>query len=198
MAKVNLVSPWDEYYHKMKAFFEEDDNVTILYDEGADDIKYIKVLVDNPEKAAALDVLLEKKKTFGNVTLIVIVVPTNSVMKDIERYMNQRADDLQYYGIYDSALLGNENFAFIKQVTGMLGFDAIFVVFRKKVIQYYNDDLGDLNGMKSTLAEDIARDIFVRYNGVFFNTDTNDIKQSDRDYKRRYYELTASPVQHQS
>ena len=35
-----------------------------------------------------------------------------------------------------------------------------FAVFAKEVVQYYNDDLTDINGLKSTLYEDIARDVF--------------------------------------
>ena len=195
MAKINLISPWDEYYNKMVAFFKDDSDVTVLYDSQEDDTKYIKVLVDNPEKATALEMLLNKEKDFGGIKLIVTVVPADDIPKDIARDMRLWAEDAKYYGLYRSALIGNSNFATVQEIKGMLGFDATFVVFKKKVIQYYNDNIGDLNGMKSTLAEEIARDIFIPNSGVFFNTDIKDINLLNcrEDYTNRYNELTANP-----
>lgn len=196
MARINLISPWDEYYNKMAAFFKEDSDVTVLYDDQEDDdTKYIKVLVDNPEKATALEMLLNKEKDFGGVKLIITVAPADDIPKDIARDMRLWAEDARYYGLYRSALLGNSNFAMAQEIKGMLGFDATFVVFTKKVIQYYNDNIGDLNGMKSTLAEDIARDIFIPNSGVFFNTDIKDINRRREDYTSRYNELTTNPFQ---
>lgn len=195
MARINLVAPWYEYYNKMAAFFKEDYDVTVLYDDQEDDTKHIKVLVDNPEKATALEALLNKEKDFGGVKLIITVVPADDVPKNIARDMSQWAEDAKYYGLYRSALIGNANFATVQEIKGMLGFDATFVVFKKKVIQYYNDNIGDLNGVKSTLAEYIARDIFIPNSGVFFNTDIKDINRLNcrEDYTNRYNELTANP-----
>lgn len=195
MARINLVAPWDEYYHKMMAFFKEDSDVTVLYDGQEDGTKYIKVLVDNPEKATALETLLNKEKDFGGVKLIVTVAPANDIPQHMARLMSQWEEDSKYYSLYRSALIGNANFATVQEIKGLLGFDATFVVFKKKVIQYYNDNIGDLNGVKSTLAEYIARDIFIPNSGVFFNTDIKDINQLNcrEDYTNRYNELTANP-----
>lgn len=193
MARINLVAPWDEYYNKMMAFFKEDSDVTVLYDGQEDDTKYIKVLVGNPEKATALEALLNKEEDFGGVKLIVTVVPANDIPQHLARLMSQWEEDSKYYNLYRSALSGNANFERIHEIKGMLGFDATFVVFNKKVIQYYNDNIGDLNGVMSTLAEYIARDIFVKNSGVFFNTDVRDINRRDENYTNRYNELTANP-----
>lgn len=195
MARINLVAPWDEYYNKMAAFFKEDYDVTVLYDDQEDDTKRIKVLVDNPEKATALEALLNKEKDFGGVKLIITVVPADDVPKSIARDISQWEEDSKYYNLYRSALIGNANFAKVQEIKGMLGFDATFVVFKKKVIQYYNDNIGDLNGVMSTLAEYIARDIFIQNSGVFFNTDIKDINQLNcrEDYTNRYNELAANP-----
>jgi len=48
--------------------------------------------------------------------------------------------------------------------------DLTYVLFKNKVVQYFIDNIGDYNGMKSTLYEDIARDIFEDVDGVFFCT----------------------------
>lgn len=190
MAKINLISPWDEYYNKMVAFFEEDFKVTVLYDDKDDNAKYINVLVDNLEKARALEILLEHEKQFGNITLYIGVIPANEIPQEVDRRLGVWKDDENYYYLYQSALLCNMNLFTIREVKGLMGSDAIYVVFKKKVIQYYNDNIGDFYGMKSTLAENIARDIFVPHVGVFFNTTDEDINQNDENYARNYYGLT--------
>ena len=193
MAKINLISPWDEYYSKMVAFFKDDPDVTVLYDDKDDNARYINVLVDNPEKARALYILLESEKQFGDITLYISVITANVIPQEVVRNLDGWKDEENYYRLYDFALLGNMNLSTIREVKGVMGFNAIYVVFKKKIIQYYNDNIGDFNGMKSTLAENIARDIFVPHDGVFFNTDIKDIKLCDKDYTNRYNELTANP-----
>ena len=180
MAKLKLVAPWNEYYNKMNAFFAEDPEVTILYDE---DEKHIKVLVDNPRKAEALTDLLVSVKDYGGVKLMIEVVPANVISDEVKRCFKIARNEENYYTEYESALVGNRAFAYTYTVLNVMGFNAVFVVFQKKVIQYYNDNLGDLNGMKSTLAEEIARDIFEVRNGVFFCTDTHDENENERPVK---------------
>ena len=167
MAKVNLVAPWNEYYEELKAFFAEDREVTILYDEEA---KNIKVLVQDPLKAEALTGLLAGEKEFGSTKLVITVVPANKPDTRIKSTL--------------ASLKENEGlFSYVHEVENVMGFNAVFIVFRKKVVQYYNDNLGDLNGMKSTLAESIARDIFIPNNGVFFCTDVQSNTRYDNYQK---------------
>ena len=168
MAKVKLTAPWDEYYEELNAFFEEDPDVTILYDEEAKDIK---VLVQETIKAEVLTHLLKDEVEFGGVKLTITVVPANEVTECVKKLVTNIGNDENFGEMYDRVLINNGAFAYTYTVDNVMGFNAVFVVFRKKVIQYYNDDLGDLHGMKSTLAENIARDIFVSHNGVFFCTD---------------------------
>ena len=49
-----------------------------------------------------------------------------------------------------------------------------YVVFKNRVVQYWSDNLGDINGNTSTLYENIARDVFGETDNVCFNTDTKD------------------------
>ena len=46
-----------------------------------------------------------------------------------------------------------------------------FVEFCKYVVQYYNDNLGDLHGNRTTVMEQIAREVFDDVSGVYFCTD---------------------------
>lgn len=186
MAKINLVAPWDEYYNRMVAFFKDDPYTTVLYDEEGG--KHIKLLVNEAFKAEALSRLLKNELDFGGVKLLVSVIPANDVPQDVISYFKRLGVSEDYDIRYMHALNDNDVYAYTQAIKGMMGFDAVFVVFKKKVIQYYNDNLGDLNGMKSTLAEDIARDIFVPHNGVFFCTDTLDVNEAHVGY------TSASPL----
>lgn len=185
MARINLVAPWDEYYNKMVAFFKDDPYTTVLYDESE---KHIELLVNEPFKAVALSQLLKTKLEFGDVKLLVSVVPANDDARDAIHYFKHMGVDEDYDVRYMHALNDNDIYAYVRSIKGMKDFDAVYVVFKKKVIQYYNDNIGDLNGVKSTLAEYIARDIFMPRNGVFFNTDTREINETEREY------ISASPV----
>lgn len=169
MAKVKLSSPWVTYYREMQAFFAEDPDVTILYDE---DEMEVKVLVAGGVKADALTHLLVPEQEFGNVKLKITVIPANGkptpkalLSEEAPHYLAVR---------FNEALNSNALFAYTRVVDGLLTFDATYVVFEKKVVQYFSDDLGDLNGFESTLAETIARDIFVQRNGLFFCTSIDD------------------------
>ena len=49
-----------------------------------------------------------------------------------------------------------------------------YVVFVNEVVQYFNDDLGDVYGQCSTLYQEIAKDVFGETEGVFFCTDVEE------------------------
>lgn len=174
MAKLNLIAPWNEYYEELNAFFKDDPDVTVLYDE---EEKNIKVLVQETIKAEALTHLLKDEVEFGGIKLTVTVVPANEVSKDVKNLITNIGNNENFSKMYNRALINNGAFAYTYTVDNVMGFNAVYVVFKKKVIQYHNDSLGDLNGMKSTLAEYIARDIFTTHNGVFFCTDVYDTKR---------------------
>lgn len=168
MAKLKLTSPWHTYYNELKAFFREDPQVTVLFDE--DDMN-IKLLVRNEHKAEALTYLLNDSQQWGDTKLTVTVVPANVVATDAQAYINSLANSNEYIQMYSYALSGNDEFNDLCEIKGAVGFNAIYVVFEKNVIQYYTDNLGDLHGVKSTLMEYIARDIFVQHPGVYFSTE---------------------------
>lgn len=167
MPNLKLISPWMEHYNKLCAFFSSDPSVTVIMDEDNMDVK---VLVQQSHKAEALSFLLDNVKTFGDVTLTVTVVPANTGSLDTSKYMKNLMSDENYAQLYSYALDDNGILSDIHRVRGVLGFDAVYIIFKKEVIQYFTDNLGDYNGVKSTLAEYIARDIFNGHTGVFFST----------------------------
>lgn len=165
MARLKLSSPWVTYYHELSAFFKEDKEIHVLYDE---DENLIQLFVDSDTKAQALAKILPTEKVFGNVTLRIDVVPPNGCRT------TAIADDAS---VYKYAFMGNPALEDIKLVRGVFAHDIVYILFAKTVVQYWNDNLADYNGVCSTLYQDIARDIFVENEGVYFCTEVTEFDE---------------------
>ena len=159
MATLKLSSPWVLFYREIEALFSEDPSVHVLYDA---DKNETKIYVENSAKAEALTKLLPDKKVYGNVTMKITVVPGNFGSSTL-------ADT------YDIAFDGNAAVAYTKTVQGILTNPIHYIVFHKKVVQFFTDDLGDIHGIRSCLYQDLANEIFEKKDGVFFCTDVKDI-----------------------
>ena len=151
-----IVSPWVDFYREIEAMFKDDPDIRISFDE---EENVVKLFVEGTAKAVALETLLPAERTFGNVTVRVSVIPSNESRSPV--------------ALFRDAFQGNPAFAFAQTVPDIFSNELSFVVFRKKVVQYYNDDLGDINGLRSTLYQDIAEDLFDS-DGIYFCTDTVD------------------------
>lgn len=155
--QIKMAPPWVSYVNAIVAMFEKDPDVEVIYDN---DNMGVKLYVNGTAKAEALTKLLPTEKTFGNVTLTVTVVPAN----------NNSDDPIK---LFRDAFYGNEAVSDIwtapMEVTQSNPFT--YVVFQKEVVQYYNDNLGDAHGNRSTLYEEIAREIFENHPGIYFCTD---------------------------
>lgn len=162
MASLSLVTPWVGHYNKIAAFFKHDPDVKVIYYNEA---KLVKLLVDNGEKAGALDTLLPDEVTFGDVTLHIAVVPANGVTISIPR------------SIYSVAFTGNDAVDDIVTIEGVFSNPLTYIICHKEVVQYYTDDLGDYYGMRSTLYEDIAREIFTQGEGVLYSTNVEEVAE---------------------
>lgn len=168
MARLNLVSPWAEYYHKLQAFFKKDPSITVIFDEEEEEVK---IYVDSDqEKYEALITLLPKTKEFGNVTLKITVIPSNGSINGrmSHRYLRAGSDT---EALLIQALRGNRAFAFSQTVNGVMTNPIVYIVFANEVVQYYNDDLGDYYGQCSTLYQTLAEDIFNHLPEVHYCTD---------------------------
>lgn len=169
MAQLKLAPAWDIYYQKINAMFKDDVRATVIYDR--DNLK-IKIYITDQKKAEALDQLLEHEHMFGNQKLTVDVIPANSDEKAPEPYNSKRS---RYYVyptlIWDDAFYGNPLYSYSRKFTGIYTNPLTYVVFMPTVVQYYTDSLNDINGFSTTLAQEIAKDIFVEQEGTFFCTD---------------------------
>ena len=155
MTKLNLSSPWMIFFKEIEALFGDDPDITVAFDEN---IHAVKLYVNDMEKADALCQLLPQERTFGNVTVKVDVIPANTLQED-------------RLSLFQKAFKGNPAFAYAKTVEGTFGLMANFVVFRKKVVQFFTDNLKDIAGNRSTLYQDIAADVFGEEAGFSFCTE---------------------------
>ena len=152
--KVNLVSPWMNYFHKLEAMFREDPAIKLQFNK--EDF-VIKIYVEGESKASALSQLLPESVTFGNVKLYINVIPANKLESSLS--------------LFEKAFEGNPALSFVMSVSGASTNNFDFVVFKKEVVQYYDDNLGDINGIRSTLYQDLAKELFGSPDGVYYCTD---------------------------
>ena len=152
MEKVNLSSPWAKLYREISALFDQDKHVRVVFDE---DENTIKLYVDNEAKAEAIGKLLPTQRTFGNVTVNINVIPANT-------------DDPLV--LLETAFEGNPALSFTKNAP-VQGGTFRYAVFESRVVQFFNDDISDINGNCTTLYQEIAKDVLENAGDVFFCTE---------------------------
>ena len=158
MPIIKKSAPWVTYYREVEALFEKDEEVFVVLDE--ENVE-LKIYVNNQSKASAIQYLMPTEKEFGNVILKIEVIPANGIKM-------RNMDEASILDIACDAFRENDAVYMVTGVRSM--FDLIYVIFRKEVVQYFDDNLGDINGNCSTLYEVIARDVF-RDVGVKYCTD---------------------------
>ena len=154
--KPGLFSPWVVFCTQLGAFFKEDPDVRIEFNEKKNELK---LFVNDNEKGFALSQLLPTAKVFGNVVLKITVIPANED--------DTNASKIE---VFKTAFKNNGAVSYIKHVD-VAGYSADYIVFKPVVVQYRNDDLSDINGICSTLYADLAREIFGEEPGLFYCTD---------------------------
>ena len=154
---MKISAPWVTFAHQVETFFDGDPDILVDYDDLE---KKLTLRVSGTDKADALTELLPAEKNFGGVTLKIVVVPANEKKTP--------------WMLIENALRGNVNYS--RTITVPIDGSSAFTYacFKKVVAQYWNDNLGDPNGLVSCLYQDLAREIFNEKNGVFFCTDSED------------------------
>ena len=161
MAKLKLSPPWVLYYKKLNTLFEYDKDVLVIYDE---DEMEIKLYCSDNNKSEALSLLLPNTISFGDVELKITVIPSNEKTNKVKITIN--SPETAIYVLFNT---NNDYVESVEVIPTPFG-KFTYVIFIKEVVQYFEDNLSDFYGVKSTLCEDIAREIFKDIDGVFFCT----------------------------
>ena len=167
MARVKLSPPWCIFYREVNALFERDPEVHVVYDE---DDEIIKVYVENPEKAEILAGLLPETKTFGRVSVSLQVIPADG------RKLSTELPTVIDASTFTKAFEGNGAFSYAKTFKNVFQYEATYVVFQPDVVQFFADDISDINGLRSTLYEEVAKDVFGAFEGAMVNFCTDKIR----------------------
>ena len=161
-AKASVSAPWYIYYREVKALFHKDPDVTVQFEDSGE-AKTLKIFVEGYDKTEAIGLLLPKEKVFGNVVVNIQVIPSNNKI-------GYTIED-----IFKRAFEGNKSFkgvATFKPEGTTNPFT--FVTFENAVTQMWIDNLSDINGLKSTLLEEIAKDVIDTPLGVYYCTAPGD------------------------
>ncbi len=140
---LNLQAPWVLYARKLKALFDKDPDIKVEYNHEDTEVK---LYVEDADKANALSKILPECVEFGNIILLITVIPANV------------SDD--YATLFQKAFQGNPAVAEIKENETVMEDKATYVLFEPEVVQFFSDDIGDYHGISSTLYQEIAKEIF--------------------------------------
>ena len=157
---MKLSAPWYTYQRKVKTLFALDSEIEVGDVYECEDGDYaFEITVYNPAKFIALDRVMPKVVEFGKVKLKVGVsdAKVNSTATAIELYKTIFKNNMIVKDIVDA-----------KDFTGTLHG---YVRFQPDVLQFFNDDISDYNGLWSGLAQDIAREVFTNQNVHFCTAD---------------------------
>lgn len=174
MATLKLSSPWLEYYRKITALFAGDRDIRIVFDE---EEPKLRIYVDDDQKARAMDALVGTEKVFGNVKLAIEVVPANDKVELLSATTGYTKTERE--NLVQVLFKQNPNVVSIKVIENFFDGTVTYVIFEKRVVQYFDDDLGSYYGLKSTLYENIAKDVLSPVAGVHYCTSN----ETDSAYK---------------
>jgi hypothetical protein len=159
--KVGLSAPWNMYVRQVKALFGKDPDIKIEYDE---DSMTLTLYVSGAVKADAIQHLLPYERRWGNTKLKIFVAPGNSDKSNPDT-------------LFNAAFSGNPVFVKAEGVRPEGCSNAFtYVTFANEVVQMWNDNIGDPNGLTSDLLQNIAPEVFAPafMNGVMFSTAKGD------------------------
>lgn len=151
---VGVASPWLTRAREVYKLFEKDPEVTVEYDN---DGPSLKLRVANTSKSDALSKIMPQEMVFGNVTLTISVIPAN--------------EDESRAELFRRAFAGNPAVADIETIQDFTGSEVSYVIFQPEVVQFPNDNIGDIHGYSHMLFETIAKEVFDGDAGIHFCTD---------------------------
>ena len=154
-SKLRLSPPWYSYQRKVFALFGSDPQVKMRDLCQVDEANYrIDMLVCNGLKAQAIRALLPRTVQISGVTVTTRVL---FPMEHCEVRPSSQECDAQ---LLEDAFTGNPIFDRVGAHSSPFGGPQIgYCIFKKQVIQFWDDDLSNYYGLHTTLAENIARDV---------------------------------------
>lgn len=158
--RLKILPPWTIMIRKFEALFDGDPQIACNCDFSSSGPSIV-LSCNNGDKVAALQHILPREVSFGNVSMTVAVDGTPSNKAFISKVE-----------LFDTAFKGNPAYAYsvCPAEEGYQWIATTYVVFKNCVVQFAADNLNDCHGIISTLYQDIAEEI-LDCDGVYYNTD---------------------------
>lgn len=167
--RTKLSPPWVRFVRELEALFDSDPLIAFNVDYNAKEGPSVVLSIAEKagDKATAIAKLLPPERYFGNVALKITVDG---------KFSNREFTSAKE--LFEAAFEGNPVFAYAVVPSQESWYPSItYIVFKNRVVQFFNDNLNDCHGLVSTLYEDIADDVFEEFLDDFtggmvcFNTD---------------------------
>lgn len=150
MNNLKIQSPWQSFQKKVNALFERDSDVKVgdLIEDSEPGQYILPIEVRPHTKYEALSRLMPGYVYFGNIKVCIQLYDTENGVNSADATAE----------LFRMAFEGNPIFRDVVTTKDLTGTAHTFVLFEPVVLQFFNDNLADLNGNWSGLAMDIARD----------------------------------------
>lgn len=159
-----LCPPWVTYRNEVDMLFDQDPEISVSkLKQGEDNNPIMIISTRNIGKMRAISMLIPSKISFGNVTLTT--------------KFNFIDNCTTVLDIYRTAFAGNPALQDVIEITPPGGTAKItYLMFQKKVVQFWNDNLADPHGNVATLYQNIAASVCKKYENVYFCTQPDQVQ----------------------
>lgn len=142
--KVALSPPWITFANQVKFTVGQDPNVRVGNLRSIGSNYLLLITVRSLSRARALATIIQNSVQFGNVKVTVLIKTCTG--QTARPYSTTSLTASQIAQLYRIALSTNTLFSFVttRSITPQVGSLSVFPVFKKKVVQFFNDDLTDL------------------------------------------------------
>lgn len=153
--KISLNAPWVDHYKKVYQLLSPDPELTVSKDlkEVTEGCYNFYIISANGEKLDALRKVLRTNITFNTVILRMTFIHT-----DIGELEANDGPVIPTEEDWEKAFTGNPLFCrIVKAGKGL--FDMGYAVFAHEIIDYFSDDLSDINGYSHLLPATIVKEV---------------------------------------
>lgn len=144
---LNLSAPWEIYCRKVQALFSKDPEIVVSDITQRGGTRVMTIRTCDMGKYNALMQVFPTVKYFGDAALqIDIPAPESKFEQDLFDIMQDLFD-------------GNDAVDKVCVSLDPFGNEQTYVMFKPEVVQFFNDNIRDYNGICTTVAENLARDV---------------------------------------
>ena len=153
---VKLSPPPYTYFNFLKHSIGNDPCLEVLeMQEKAEGNFLIQIEVEGITKARALAAILELHQSISNWNIYIEILHNGRVVKPQKDYETME----DFVEMFENALSTNRYFEFATYVRTFSGFPIVFLIFKKDVIQFFNDDISDFYNNFNGVVADVFREV---------------------------------------